>query len=62
MKLCGRYEEMLTKTGTIYYKAPEMFDCGVILRKPTAGLSEYLFMKLFLEVPLCLWLSGLDNR
>ena len=45
MKLCGRYEEMLTKTGTIYYKAPEMFDCGVILRKPTAGLSEYLCMK-----------------
>lgn len=28
MKLRGRYEEMLTKTGTLYYKAPEMFDGG----------------------------------
>jgi len=28
MKLRGRYEEMYTKTGTLYYKAPEMFDGG----------------------------------
>lgn len=28
MKLRGRYEEMLTNTGTCYYKAPEMFLGG----------------------------------
>jgi len=28
MKSRGRYEEMLTQTGTEYYKAPEMFMGG----------------------------------
>lgn len=28
LKMRGRYEEMLTNTGTYYYKAPEMFLGG----------------------------------
>lgn len=44
MKLRGRYEEMLTNTGTYFYKAPEMFLGGGYSEKVdnwAVGISLY---------------------